>query len=216
MRHTLRSALTSLAVFVVLAVLAGCSEEASDKSGSETITIKDAGLTFQVPAGWVELELAEARAAFTDEKLMAELVERHGPDTARSPVMIFISTTGIPGDREPAFIASARGVENGVLSTMSVDVRALDGESDSLAEIEENYRRGPIGMEYVQLTEIETAVGPAVLTGFASTFKDPVHHQAQLILATGSTALTISILTDDRDKSAQLVSDLADSLQPIS
>ncbi|MEO5665697.1 MAG: hypothetical protein ABIR39_20705 [Nocardioides sp.] len=213
MRRTLRSVLTSL---IVLIVLAGCSGDTTDERGSQTIAVEDAGLTFEVPTGWVELDLDEARAAFTDEELMAELVERHGPDTERSPVETFISTTGIPGEREPLFIASAKGVENDVLSTMSVDVRPLDGESYSLVEIEANYRRGPIGMEYVQLTEIDTAVGRAVLTGFASTMKDPVHHQAQLIVQTDSTVVTISILTEDRDKSEQLASDLADSLQPLS
>ncbi|HXH80473.1 hypothetical protein [Nocardioides sp.] len=217
MRHTLRSILTTLAVLVMLAVLAGCSDDSSDGGGSsETVTIKDAGLTFEMPAGWVELDVDTARAASTDKKLMAELVERHGPDTERSPVMIFISTTGIPGGTEPVFVASAKGVDNGVLSKMSVDVRPVDGEIYSMSDIEATYRSGPIGVDYVELTEVDTAVGSAILTGFASSLKDPVHHQAQLIVQTDTTATTINILTDDRDKSQRIASDLADSLQPLS
>ena len=224
MRQTLRSVLTALGALARLGVLAGCSDKApsdpSNERGSETVAIKEAGLTFELPEGWVELDVDEALAASTDEELMAELVAKHGPDTERSPVEIFISTTGIPGVPgvpDPAFIASAKGVENGVLATMRVDVRPLEDDARlSLTEIEQNYRRGPLGMDYVDLTEVDTAAGPAVLSGFASTIKDPVYHQAQLILQTGSTAVTFSFLTDARDESEQLATDLADSLEPLS
>ena len=77
---------------------------------------------------------------------MAELVERHGPDTKGfGPVEIFISTTGVPPPGpEPVFVASAKGIENGVLPQMTVKLLPLD-ELPSVAELEQHHRMNPSG-----------------------------------------------------------------------
>jgi hypothetical protein len=125
---------------IALAVLTGCSKDNQSDPSTQTIEIQDADLTFELPATWIELDPAEATKAVTDDDLMAELVERHGPDTKQfGPVQVFISTTGTPLGPEPLFVASAKGVENGVLSEMTVNATSLD-ELPAIPELKKHYR----------------------------------------------------------------------------
>lgn len=211
--HVVRAVLTCL---VVHAALGGCSKNTESGSSAETIAILDADLTFELPATWVELDPEAAREAATDDALMAELVERHGPDTKKfGPVQIFISTAGVPLGPEPIFIASAKGVENDVLSQMTVSATSLD-ELPTFPELEKFYRKGPIGITYLDLDEIDTDVGPALLAGFSSTLRDPVIHQADLLLDTSSGVFTIYIRTNSRADSEKIAMDIAGSLERTS
>jgi hypothetical protein len=227
-RHTLWTLLTSL---VALAVLAGCSgdvksdggtepiavqpAEVERDGGTETIGIRSADVAFELPEGWVRLDPAEALEAATDDGLMAELVERHGPDTERmGPVYYFILFARIPPRSESEVLASDKGVENGFLSQMEGKVLSQD-ELPSVAELEQRYQSDALEPADVLLAEIDTAVGPAVLAAWSRRGTTPVVHGAQLTLDTGTELVEISILTGDLAKSEQIASDIADSFQRI-
>lgn len=118
---------------------------------------------------------------------MAELVKRHGSDTkSHGPVEIFIRTTAVPPPgAAPVFAASARGTTSDVLSQMTAKVLRMNA-LPSVAQIERPYRDHPLGTEYVDATEIDTAVGAAVLVAFSTKARDPDLHWAELTVDTGS------------------------------
>jgi len=208
-RHTLWTLLTSL---VALAVLAGCSGDVESDGGTEAIEVQTGDVAYELPEGWVRLDPAEALEAATDDDLMAELVERHGPDTERmGPVYYFIVFARIPPRSESELLASDKGVEDGFLSQMEGKVLSQD-ELPSIAELEQRYQSDALSPAEVQLAEIDTAVGPAVLAAWSRRVT-PVVHGAQLTVDTGTELVEISILTDDRAKSEQIASDIADSFE---
>lgn len=212
--HTVRTVLTSL---VALTVLGSCSEDTERDGGAETIEIQDADVAFELSAAWVELDPAEAREALTDDDLMVELVERHGPDTKMfGPVEIFISTTGVPPPGpEPIFVASAKGVQNDVLPQMTVKVLSLD-DLPSVAELEQHHRKTPSGS--TTSTSLRSIPGLSQRSSAHSRRAPESRFYIGLNSpwTPGSDVMAISLVTDDRAKSEQLASDIADSLERTS
>lgn len=201
-------------ILAVLAVLAGCSETGESDDGAETVQIETAAVAFEPPKDWVRLDPAEAIEATSDDDLMAELVSRHGPDSEKmGPVHAFIILASLPPRSQSEFLASEKGVRNGLLAQMEVTVKPED-ELPTVSDLEQRYSRDAVRPNDVRLAKISTPVGPAFLAAYTRR-TTPVVHAAQLTVDTGAEIVQVNVLSGDLARSEQVASRVAESLERI-
>lgn len=213
-RSVSRLVSTLLCSVAALVVLVGCSQDAEAPTTSGYVDIGDTGLVLELPKAWVELDPAVAREALTDEDVMAKLVSHSGTNADDTElVKNFIRTTAAsPPGREPVVAASARKSANEVLPQLSVSMLRSDS-LPSMDEIEEQYRDHPLRIDYLDLAEIDTPVGPAVLAAFKTKARSPDLHWAEVTVDTGPRVISVSVVTGSRVLTEQLASTIAASLQ---
>lgn len=209
--------LAVLACGLVATLLVGCSPKQEPATGPDAVEIAEARVSFELPDGWLELDQGDARDALDDDELMAELVSQRTSRADTSDVVeTFIRVSAVPPPGPaPVLIASATGVEGDVLAQVSVTVANLEDlppESDLTRPL----RQSPLGVEYLDVSELTTAFGPALLETHATQVRDPSLHWAIVVVDTGTRVLDVRFVTHDREMSEQLATDLAASLQRTS
>lgn len=188
--------LTAVLVGAVLA-LTGCGGDEPAGSGEAAGNeFSAAGISFEAPEGWEQLDPGDTGLAEEDS---AEIAEGLGMTAEQLQATV---------QQVDLFVVDGEGPQGGFLS--NINVLEQDGELPEDAVIEEQF--SGLGASVVDVTQEDTDAGEVTAVTYDLEASGTTVRGASYLLARGEQVVTITVSTPDRDSTTSIGEEILGSL----
>lgn len=177
------------------------SSKASDAPSTSSFTIEEAGVSFDLPSDWDDLDQEKLQEALTDNEVMDEMTDRMGMTAEQLQQMMSSNLV---------LYAAAPHAVDGFLDNLNVMV--FDEALPNAGTFELQYRS--LGATDITSEDVTTDAGDGSRTTYLLEMGEVTVHGEVIAVDVDGKAVVITLSGHDSGEIADLADDVADSLAP--
>ena len=201
LKRTIAAAACLAAMTLTGACASDSSSKASDEPSTSSYTVEEAGISFDLPADWDNLDQDTLQEAMSDNEVMDEMTDRMGMTSEQLQQMMSSNLV---------LYAAAPHAADGFLDNANVMV--FDEALPNAGTFELQYRS--LGASEITSEDATTEVGDGYRTTYVLTMGETTVHGEVIALEVDGKSVVITISGHDAGDTADLADDVADSLAP--
>jgi hypothetical protein len=203
LRRPSRCRATLVAAAMVGLPLAGCSGD-GDLTSSDTKRVSVAGISFEVPASWEEVDPEDLAGDAEANALMGDLAEQSGLSLDQFERMM---------SELDLLLMSGEGAQQGFVD--NIGVLPIPGPMPSDHQLKRGMMRGG-GLEVLDISHEQTPLGDVTVVVYELEMPGRLLHDEAIVFETAEGLLSVTVSASDRGTAADMGDQIVDSLAEAS